>query len=377
MIREVGAVARFRVPVLHALYELSDERSANQLCELARCYAETGDQTFRMRLYEIVEQKPIADSPWLGEEEIIGLDGEGAFFFAARARGERLAGREWDWDDNSLVGEAIERFGEERVNGLLNDARDGAIVSFRTAWRRQKEAEAGRMPTLSHRERMRTITVEEVLLAAESDEPRFNFFRGWGMYADDADLELILQHLRAAREPRVIAHLLRVFSNRAAPRFDERLIQLGQHGDTEVRRRAVSALEKVEHPLVREFALAELERGMRGGSVVGLFARNYQQGDEHRILESVEIPDDDCELHGLLMDVIEVLDANPEADCSQLGVIAYASTPCENCRFSAARLLLSRHVAPGWLTEECRFDSNEESRGLVAEITRPSQAESE
>src|SRR3954464_6352490 len=32
MIREVGAVDRFRVPILHALYDLADERSAGQLC---------------------------------------------------------------------------------------------------------------------------------------------------------------------------------------------------------------------------------------------------------------------------------------------------------------------------------------------------------
>src|SRR5262249_50937255 len=49
IVKAVEATQRFRVPILHALYELSDERSANQLCELARGYAETGDQTFRDR----------------------------------------------------------------------------------------------------------------------------------------------------------------------------------------------------------------------------------------------------------------------------------------------------------------------------------------
>jgi hypothetical protein len=329
-----------------------------------------------MRLYEIVEQKPIADSEWLGEDEIIRLDGEEAFLFAVRVRGERLLGREWDWDDNRLVGEAIERLGEERVNSLLDDTRDRTIVSFRTTWRRQK-SEAGRKPSVSHRERMRAIAVEAILSDAESGEPCFNSFRGWGMYANDADLERILQHLRAVREPAVIARLLQVFSNRAFPRVDESLIGLGKHGDTEVRRRAIAALEKVGHPLVREFALAELESGVRGGGAVGLFVRNYQPGDERRILEAIEFPDDDCELHWLFMDVIKVLEANPEADCSQLGVMAYASTPCENCRFDAAQLLLGQHVAPEWIIEECRFDSHERSRGLVAEITRPPQAESE
>src|SRR5262245_48145572 len=68
MVRALGAAERFRVPVLHALYDLSDEGSASQLCQLACRFAESGDETFRTRLYEVVQQKPFADRPWLGEE---------------------------------------------------------------------------------------------------------------------------------------------------------------------------------------------------------------------------------------------------------------------------------------------------------------------
>ncbi|MHB1556137.1 MAG: hypothetical protein ACYC61_01525 [Isosphaeraceae bacterium] len=365
MIRAVGAADRFRVPILHALYELSDERSANQLCELARHYAAGGDDAFRARLYEIVEQKPIADSPWLGEEEIVRLDGENGFLFAARIRGGQLASREWEWDDAMLVRDAAERFGEQRVNDLLDGASDEAIASFREGWRRHEKGENRQDAASLHREEMRAITIEDILSAAEADEPRFHLFRGWGIHADDVDLETILQHLRGAREPAVIARLLQVFSKRAVPLVDEYLFQLCRHGDEEVRRRAISALEQVEHPLIRDFALAELENGLRAGSVVGLFVRNYRLGDERRILESIEIPDDECELHGLLMDVIEVLKVNPDADCSRLGVLAYALTPCENCRFHAARLLLDRRAAPEWLMEECRYDSGERCRKLA------------
>ena len=64
------------------------------------------------------------------------------------------------------------------------------------------------------------------------------------------------------------------------------------------------------------------------------------------------------------MDVVKVLEKNDRADCSQLGIAAYALTPCELCRFHAARLLHSRNVAPKWLIEECCYDSNEECRKL-------------
>ena len=63
MVQAVDAVDRFRVPILHALYALSDDRNAEQLCELASCFAVTGDETFRKRLYEIVEERPIPRVP--------------------------------------------------------------------------------------------------------------------------------------------------------------------------------------------------------------------------------------------------------------------------------------------------------------------------
>ena len=374
MIRALGATDRFRVPILHALYDLSNERSANQHCELARCYAETGDETFRMRLYEIVDQKPIADSNWLGEEEIIRLDGEAGFLHAVRVRGERLDGRAWEWDDDWLFRHAGERLGEGRVNELMAVSNDPAIRAFWKGW--QKENEARNQPGSrdAHRERMRAITVEEVLSTTESDGSSYGLCRGWGMHAEDADLATVVQHLSAGREANVIAGLLRVFSNRSAPQFVARFIELCQHADPEVRRRAFAALEKIEHPLVREFALSKLRVGGDEESVVGLFIKNYHPDDERRILEAIEVPVDEHERHALMMDVVKVLEANPDADCSQLGVIAYASTPCESCRFNAASLLLAQQVAPGWLTEECRDDSGERSRGLVEQAKGSTEA---
>ena len=364
MIRAIGAAERFRVPILHALYDLSDDRSANQLCELARCYAEMGDEAFRTQLYEIVEQKPFPDTLHLGEEEIIALDGEPAFLFAARVRGKSLSGREWDWDDGYLIDRAAKRFGKERVNGLLEASSDESIRRFRERWRLEQQRKAEQTTTESHRERMAAVPVEEILQGADTERKCF-WFRGWGLYAKEADLQTVLEYLWTARKPNVIANLLRVFSGRALPKFDARLIELCRHSDEEVRRWAFGAVKENEHPLMREFALSQLQSGVRDGSVVALFIKNYRKGDEHRILESMDLPEDKDALHWLLMDAIKVLEKNREADCFPLGVLAYASTPCENCRFYAARLLHQKQVAPEWLTEECRYDSAKECRELV------------
>lgn len=366
-IMQAAGADRFRVPILHELYSLPDDRSVEQLCELARQYAATGDEAFRTRLYEIAEQKPVADSPWLGEEELIELDGETAFLFAAGVRGRQLADRDWEWDDDSLVAHAIERIGEERLNYLLQATTDGAIRRFRENWLQQKSNESERSPRDLHRDRMRAITLDEIIAAAESDSSRYGVYRGWGMYADEADLRKVLQHIRTAERPETIAHLLMVFSNRALPEFDAFLVELCQHSNEDVQWRAFQALQQNEHAAIREFALAGLRDPALQIFAVALFIRNYAKGDEKRILESVELPSDEFELHWLLMDAIKVLEANPQADCSELGLIAYARTPCQNCRHNAARLLLQQQVAPAWMVGECRFDCDAETRALVGE----------
>jgi hypothetical protein len=76
----------------------------------------------------------------------------------------------------------------------------------------------------------------------------------------------------------------------------------------------------------------------------------------------VELPEDPFERHGLLEDVRNLLEENPSADPSKLGLIVYAETPCEVCRAGIVTLLKARNAAPAWLLEECRDDANEEIR---------------
>lgn len=365
MVRATGAVTRFRVPILHALHDLSDDTAtADQLCGLARQYGSTGDEAFRSRLYEIVEQKPIADSPWLGEEELVGLDGERGFLFAAVVRGRSLAGREWDWDDGTLIDIAAKSLGEGRVHDLLQESSGEAIRRFREGWLQEKQRKAERVSADAHRARMAAIPAEEAIRAAETGG-NCSWLPGWGMYADEVSLQTVVRHLRGAREPGVIASLLRVFRRRALPQFDSCFIDFCCHADQGVRRQAVAALRNTAHPLAREFALGELRNGIRSGSEVELFIRNYRAGDEQRILESLEMPEDASELHWLLMGVSKILEANPEANRLPLCLVSYALQPCSSCRCRDARLLIDGRVAPAWLVEECRHDADADCRQLV------------
>lgn len=305
---------------------------------------------------------------YLGEEEIIRLDGEEAFLFAVRLRGRQLENRDWEWDDSVLVDDAGKHLGEDRVNDLTIAAGNKDVRRFYDRWRQEKsnaEQEGGSGPTSI--EKTRHMSASEIIAALESTVKNRATIRIWGSHANEDDLKTVFQFLLSARDPKIISNCLMVFGSREFPRIVPELVSLSQHNAPEVRRRAISALENSSHPLVRELAESELMKGVPGGLALGLFVKNYQDGDERRIIELVELPEDAEQRHWLLKDATKILEENPKADCSQLGVVAYALIPCSFCRHFAAKLLRDRQVAPSWLIEECRFDSEPDTRKLFVE----------
>ena len=364
IIQAVNAEDRFRSILLEALQTVSDVGTGCQLCTIGVGYAGNGDEAFRSGLYRIVQEKPVKKFPRMGEREIIQLDGEIAFLFAAKLRGRELEVREWDWHDCVFIDEAVEQLGIDRINQAFGASTGQTTIRFRDEWHQQTCGKRDRKAPKKHAQRKKQITVGEVIAAADLSSNQSVNFQRWGMRADASDLETVFERLLSSRDPKAIANYLRVFSRRSLPCVVPEIISLYWHNDENVRRWTLNALEESAHPLVRELAEQELQKGVPGGRSLRLFVKNYQPGDEQHILECVDLPDEQNQLHWLLMDMVKVCESNSQADCSQLGVIAYALTPCTLCRYYAAKLLHSRGVAPSWLTEECRFDSNEDTRQL-------------
>ena len=333
-----------------------------QLCGLAVPYALTGDHRFRTALRRVVADKPVPDSPWLGEADLIELDGSAGFRLAAEARGDALAGREWECDDGSFVETACELLGEAEVRRVLDEgsATSPGLRRFRDAWRVELPAPPGSTGE-THAQRLARLGVDDVVRAAETGEPSY-LLRGWDRHASDADLRAVAERMFACREPAALARYLRAFSARAMPEFDERLLGLLVHPDEDVRRRACTAAAQNAHPSVRAFALEHVGEPASWE----LFTRNYRPGDEDLIASALTLPDDEDVRHWAFMDLRKILKANPSARCGPLGTLAWRWTPCSACRFDAAELLIGRGEAPAWLAEECADDGEPDTRGLVA-----------
>lgn len=362
-----GTTDAFREPILAAAGSIEDDVAAVQLCEFCVEYARRGDERFRDRLRAIVAERPVSDCPMLGVDGLIELAGEAGFVVAAERRGSELHDREWEkWEDGYLIEKAVKLFGRERVAALLHERSSSseAIARFLRGWE-SSAVEPPSEPWPSHADRMRRISLDEVIQAAEDGGNLGGYFRGWGMYASEDDLRAIHNRMTRCASPEVLEKYLRVFSNRTMPRFDESLIGLLNHESDNVRSRAFTAISLYAHPAIRKFAIENIGERFSEFRFLELFIRNYQPGDEDILLHNLELPVERDSRHWILMDLKEILEKNPIALCRELGLCIYFGTPCGNCRSDAASLLISRAVAPDWLIEECRWDCDSNTRELA------------
>lgn len=362
LVTAAGVIHKFEAPLLQALRSLSPEndQAARQLCELAFHYAKRGRQEFRDVLYSIVETTPLPDDRSMGERQLLALEGEAAFQLIAFTRGRYLETCAADWDDAHVVKEAMEFCGEERIHEIMATFSDPDRLRFAETYRHAKKAEEERKdrPRLDD---TKARSVADVVAAAQ-EQPRGYWLTHWGRSAGEDDLNQVWEVIRITSEPKVLAHLLRVFSRRALPQFDERLIELCRHSDTDVRIRAYLALAQISDSRIRLFAVEEITGPDRNIHAVQLLQRNFKAGDEQLLCDFVEIPDDAEERHSLLMDIQRVLQENMESRVEELAQVIYFHTPCAICRDAAIELLEKDGTLPGWMAEEAMHDSQDSYR---------------
>ncbi len=348
---------RFREPILRALLDLPDDHNAYHICTLAYHYAREGDQAFHDQLREVVDH-PVSPPSDVAHDQVLKLDGADGFLRVARILGAELAIR--DLDEMWFLSKAVDRLGEDRVKELLEHAHEEGVRRLLDVWREKVKArESLAAERMSGHDRYGSIPASRIIAEAGAGLPDGSkvMLGSWGSHTSDHQLESVFQHLLSPGLPaRVVADLLLVFLRREFPRLDDRLFAFCRHEDYLLRHRAFHALGMIRHGAVRDFAIDEIEN-YRNPKAVTLLIKNFEPGDEERILRSIEPPDDVDHLHWLLMDVIKLLERNAAADAARLAVAAYARTPCTNCRHHAYEQLEARSAVPDWMLEEFQLDS--------------------
>jgi hypothetical protein len=369
-----GAAERLRTRILAAMAETTDTWDLDQLCGLAEIYARRGCVEARDALFGVFVRCPDPTAGWLGAEAIVNLDGMSGFLHAAAERSPVSKKEDWWRDFEVLVDRADELCGSKDVDGAVDEAaRDNADLGgfqdgLRAYRKRQRKRQASNGPSAA--DRMRAIPARQIIDEIAIRDPKTVGYRytPWGRFAPEEALETIVAAMFSETHPGSLAKFLRVFRRQALPRFDNRLIAYADHPDGEVRDAALAALAMNACEGVRALALARLRDGLGDGATLTLLARNYRPGDHERIRAALGEDDYPHALHDTVRALNNIFIEHEAPDGHDCLLFGYEQTPCALCRGRIVKHLVKQGQASEDMLEECRYDSNEDTRETVQAV---------
>jgi hypothetical protein len=346
----------------------------NQLCRLARIFAGRGREDARRALYGAFQKDPDT-MDLIGGEEIVDLDGADGLIHLADRMGSWLI----DQPDLALDDRPVQWFDDRHGEGagirvleacgynnelvavylrhmLQSSDQNPEAHSTRRLDQIRLRPDAGD----DHVSRMKSYSAEDIIHEIQTTDPESNryWFSSWGRHATEDQLLAITAKMFTEENAGRLVKYLRVFLRRELPQFDARLIPLAQHPNADVRWTAIRVLANHEHPGVRELAIARIQAGLVSEGELQLLRRNYRAGDHLLVANVFQVPEDQENLHDLVLDLAKVYETNQLPEARQSMLFVYEHSPCGNCRSTAVEVLLRTDQAPEWLIRECAFDSN-------------------
>ena len=130
-------------------------------------------------------------------------------------------------------------------------------------------------------------------------------------------------------------------------------------------------MKKNPSPEFRELTMSLIERKEDVANAISLLARTFRPEDEHlllNIVKSLPITYDDGNWHAAFMDIeygIKYIRGKPKTDILDY---LYRNTLCGSCRERIVRLMHKKKVLTKAILQECRFDSNSDTRAFAEKI---------
>lgn len=195
--------------------------------------------------------------------------------------------------------------------------------------------------------------------------------------ANKADQETVGQYVLAYREqvqPEMRAEALMAFSCCPYPDDPHSIIEDIQSNCEELQNAAWRALENIRHPAVREFALKNVDRGIRTPENFALLATNYMPEDGKLMVELLRemISQKDWDgVHAAGMDIYRTFRKESGIPHPKhLLPLLYKYNPCSFCRESSLAYMSKHRMLTKEMLEECQFDSNDDIRQIAAKRLR-------
>jgi hypothetical protein len=299
----------------------------------------------------------------LGAGEIVEVDGEDGFLFAADRVGEALLEHPDYWGSTYLARLLDEKAGDGRAMAIMDreSPRNPNIAAFREAVLKS-EAKVNPRPERT------TPSVDEWLDQILTSAKPVQFLRFSGGRATLAEGQLVaamdFQNLNAV----ALENYLLFFDQTGFPELWEEHLALLTHPEKRVREQAHSTMSHHAEPELRKAAYETLARGEVSNFVM-LLHRFARRRDIGPMLEAISAPgafEDDDDLHGVVLCLLKRMWKYPKTRDTRLPMWIYGNCPCRMCRHDSVKAMASRSILPKWIAEECLFDAYEETREIAA-----------
>ncbi len=132
----------------------------------------------------------------------------------------------------------------------------------------------------------------------------------------------------------------------------------------------MNALSHFKGDDIRELALRKFSGEKTPWDYLRLLVNNYQAGDAEILLEIIQRSDNFHHIHDLVAGMIDIYDANLDAECKAPLEAMYYGMNCAMHRWSVIDLLNRNGVLSDEIVEELAYDTDEDLRKLSRSIKR-------
>jgi len=354
---------KIRKAVLQGLAtEQNDTWSLTHLFDLAKLYAQQGDNEAREAIYDRFLNHPIEHSNWVGYSEILELDGLKGLLFIAEKFGKYIEQNPDDWQDDSIISHFQTENKEVKVyEELENASKNNRFIKLY-------------LDTISKtKNEQKKYSQEKIEFNGIVDEviksnPFLSFRRSKNL--TEQEVLVIASQLLNEKNQSNFEKLLEIFSNHKFPYDSEFILNLAKQKKTSKNRItefAIDALKHLKSKSITEFALDKIGNSKNPIDYLEILISNYQNGDYKLLVDIANTTNDEHKIERLAGIYTDIYKANKTKECKEPLEILYTKMNCGIHRNGIIEVLIENKILSDTIKNEIQFDSYLETRELLNE----------
>lgn len=352
--------------VLKALAsERQDTWALDQLFALAGIFANQGNEVARKVIYDKYRKDVLEGSEWLGEEEIVKLDGIDGLRFIAERRGKALIKDPDDWEQCYTFEYCQKQHPKINIYRELNKA-----AKSNKYIKKYLEAVLEDKKTISKKTKFPKLTYKIIKENIKSKKT-FYFTKHVPTDLSRSDILKLADEFLQESDPIKKESYLRFFAINKFPYDPEPILQISMAKNSHNSRLvefACKSLQYIQDKRIRQFAIQKLSRTNKPADYLHLLVANYKKGDYKLLAKIATKYKDEYVIHGLVWGYIDIYKANKTKECKEPLEMIYSKLTCGPCRHDIVKILYESDALSDRIQREIEFDSYDETRKLFKKI---------